>query len=115
MTTFPLPYVFEVDKTNAYVNRTITFESQKKQKQRVAISKLMTWEISCRGSNADRLVLEAFHDSLSGDATPFYFNDENGVQQTVRFAEGKIKFHLKRDIAGIVQGFEAKMAIELVI
>lgn len=118
---FPLPYTFDVDKTNEYVNRTVTFESQKKQKQRKAISRLTTWKITVKGNNTDRQTLEAFHDTVNGDAGSFYFYDENNTQVLCRFVDGKLPMTLKREFTssnathGTVVGFTSTLTIEKVI
>ena len=118
---FPLPYTFDVDKTSEYLNRTVVFESGKKQKQRKSINKLVTWKITVKGTDTQRKTLESFHDSVNGDAGIFYFYDEDGVQVLCRFADGKLPLTLKReftsanDTHGIVVGFTCSLTIEKVI
>ena len=118
---FPLPYLFDVDKTSEYINRTVIFESQKKQKQRKSINKTTTWKITLKGNNEQRLILEKFHDAVNGDAGKFYFVDENGKQVLCRFADGKLPIVLKReydaysDTNGTVVGFSCDITIEKVI
>lgn len=118
---FPLPYTFDVEKTNEYVNRTVVFESQKKQKQRKAISRLTSWKITVKGDNTQRQALEAFHDSVNGDAGSFNFTDENGTQVLCRFVDGKLPITLKREFTssnathGNVVGFTCSLTIEKVI
>ena len=70
---FPLKYTFRTDvkKTSEFINKTVVFESQKKQKQRKSISKLCTWEITCEGDVDDLHTLESFHETIGGDAGTF--------------------------------------------
>jgi phage-related protein len=118
---FPLPYLWEVDKSNEYVNRTIQFESGRKQKQRVSVNKLQTWKISIKGDRKQMDLLEAFHESVTGDAGQFLFNTPEGNLVVCRFADGKLpikeirEFTLKTPTHGIIVGFQCDVTIEKVI
>jgi hypothetical protein len=123
LSTFPLPYTFrqDVDEMNEYVNRTIVFESQKKQKQRVTINKLESWKILVEGTPAQRTTLKDFHDDMGGDATPFYFYTPDNTQVTARFVDGKLPIKDKREFnkdqptKGTIVGFSCELTIEKVI
>jgi hypothetical protein len=85
----------------------------------MAISPMKTWKISCKGSNTDRLTLETFFDNVGGNCSPFYFTDENGTQQTVRFADSKLQisniyreFTLENITHGNPVGFTAEITLE---
>jgi hypothetical protein len=121
MKVFPLPYVFDVDKDTTYSTTTVVFQSQKKQVQRGAIAALNTWRIQCKGDEIQLKTLEAFHDSVGGNADPFLFYNEDGVQIAARFAEPKLSKKLFREFTldnpthGNVVGFTANITIESVI
>ncbi|WP_371380747.1 hypothetical protein [Sporomusa aerivorans] len=119
--TFPLPYVWEVEETSTYATRTVTFESQKKQIQRVAVNPLQTWKITCKGSPEQRLILKNFHDSVGGNSNVFNFVDPDGVTQVCRFAENKLTITDIREFDptdvthGKIVGFTAELTIEVAL
>jgi phage-related protein len=121
METFPLPYLFLVDKDITFATRSVVFESQKKQIQQVGVNPMTKWKISCRGNNDDRLVLESFQYRMGGNTRTFYFTDENLVQRTVRFADQGISLKLTRDFTtanvthGTVVGFTADITVEVAL
>lgn len=118
LTTFPLPYVFEINTTKSYATKSVQFYSQKKQVQIQSPNALKTWSITCKGTSDELQTLTSFVDSHYGDAYPFYFTDEFGTQQKVRFAENKIQTKVYRDFDkgqathGFVVGFEATISLE---
>lgn len=121
--TFPLPYSFryDVEETNEYVNRTVVFESQKKQKQRVSINKLETWKITIEGSPEQKAILKSFHERMGGDAAPFLFYTPDGEQVSARFSDGKLpitnirELDLNNPTCGNIVGFTCELTIEKVI
>lgn len=123
MEIFPVPYSFrhDIEENNEYVNRTVTFESQKKQKQRVSISKLESWKITCEGTPEQRLLLKEFHERMGGDATPFLFYTPDNIQVIARFADGKLPIIPKRELdltkpsLGTIVGYTCELVIEKVI
>jgi phage-related protein len=123
LVTFPLGYTIrsDVDETQEYHNTTIVFYSQKKQKSRGSVNKTQTWKITCEGSNADRQTLIAFHDSVAGDFTPFYFFTPDNLQVTARFTDGKLSINPKRELDitkptfGNVVGYTCTMTLELAL
>lgn len=121
METFPLPYTFEIKKKSKYSNITVTFQSQLKQIQRTAVGTLRTWTVTCRGSNEDRITLEAFYDAMYGMHGKFLFYNENNEPVTARFATDEPEMTLIREFSateithGKVVGFTASVAIESVL
>lgn len=118
METFPLPYTFEITKDTKYATTTVKFQSQKKQVQRNAVQPSISWKINVKGSVDNHKTLESFHDRMGGNAVPFYFLDENLVQQKVRFAEQGMSVKLLREFTldnpthGKVVGFTADITLE---
>lgn len=120
---FPLPYSFrtDVDEVNEFLNRTVVFESQKKQKQRVAIAKMESWKIQLEGSPAQRTALKAFHERMGGDATPFTFYTPDNIAIVARFSDGKLPIKDIREFdpnsltKGKIVGFTCELTIEKVI
>lgn len=121
--TFPLPYSFRfnVEENNEYINRTVVFESQKKQKQRVAIHKLESWKVTIEGTPAERVILREFHERMGGDATPFLFYRPDGTVVQARIADGKLPVKNIRELdtssptCGKIIGFICELTIEKVI
>lgn len=118
LATFPLPYVFEINTTKTFATKSVQFYSQKKQVQIQSPNPLKTWSITCKGTEDDLQTLQNFFDLNYGDAYPFYFTDEFGNQQTVRFMENKLQTKVYRDFDkgqvthGFVVGFEATIQLE---
>ncbi len=117
--TFPLPYDFreDIEETSAYATRSVTFESQKRQVQRMAIDPLRTWKITCKGNASQRLILKSFHDSVGGNSSVFYFVDPDGVTRTCRFADPKltmtdIREYTSGSTGGTIVGFISEIVIE---
>lgn len=115
---FPLPYIFEIDKTTAFATKSVKFYSQKKQVQIQSLNPVKSWKIKVRGSTEDAETLEAFFNDCVGDAYPFLFTDENGDEQQVRFADSTLGIKKYRDFTygnethGFVVGFEADINLE---
>lgn len=113
--------MFEVNKDITYATRTVTFESQKKQVQQVAVNPMTQWKIQCRGTDEQRKTLESFHARCGGNTRVFYFYDENMDQRTVRFAEPKLSTKVIRDFSdanvtnGTVVGFTAEITLEVAL
>jgi phage-related protein len=112
--TFPFKPYGNIEKTGEFINRIIQFESLKKQVQRVSINKQMTWKFKLSGLNSERLDLEAFHDRQGGNAGTFYWVDEDGTTQTVRFSQSKLPIVIKRE-AGTPVAYECEILLEKVI
>lgn len=121
METFPLPYLFDVDKDTTFATRSIIFESQRKQVQQLAVNPMIQWKIQCKGSIDDLDTLEAFHHRMAGNTKVFYFTDDRLVQRKVRFAEPKLSRKLIREFSttnvthGIVVGFVADIVLEVAL
>lgn len=121
METFPLPYTFDVTKDVTYATTTVTFASQKKQVQQNAVNPMVKWKIQCKGDNDQRQTLELFHGRMAGNVHPFYFYDENNVQQTVRFSDQGLSIKLLREFSttqvthGNVVGFTAEVTVEVAL
>ena len=119
METFPLPYVFSIDKDVTYKTTSVSFQSGKKQVQRTAVSPETKWKIQCKGDNAQRILLESFHGRMGGNTKTFYFYDENNEQRIVRFAEQGISMKLIREFStttvthGTVVGFTCDVTVEI--
>jgi hypothetical protein len=85
----------------------------------MAISPVKQWKITCKGSNTDRLTLETFFDTVGGNSLPFYFTDENGSTQTLRFADKTLsistiyrEFDLTSLTHGTPVGFTAEISVK---
>lgn len=120
MLTFPLKYMFDVDKELEIASTTVIFASKKKQVQQNSIGAQTTWVFHCRGDNTQRKTLENFYLNINGNVQPFYFTDEDGVQQTVRLVDPKFKYKLLREFTynntgGTVVGFTADITVEKVL
>ena len=116
--TFPLPYVYEIDKTTSFATKTVVFNSQKKQVQIQSPNSISTWAVKCRGTKEDLGTLEKFYQSHYGNGRTFYFTDELGNQRTCHFSDNKMTLKVYRDFNpkskthGNVVGFEATVNIE---
>ena len=118
---FPLPYIFEIDKSKAYATKSVKFYSQKEQVQIQSLNPVRTWKINVRGTADEADVLESFFDDCVGDAYPFLFTDENGDEQQVRFADATLNIKKYRDFDkgsathGFVVGFDADINLKEVL
>lgn len=121
MAQFPLPYNSEVNKTTTYATQEVRFASQKVQVQQLAVKPLVEWEISCRGTMDEFNAISDFFDDMGGNTRTFTFEDESGVDQTVRFKDNKLNLKVLRDFSptsgtkGIPVGFTGTITLEKVI
>lgn len=118
---FPLPYIFEIDKSTAFATKSVKFYSQKKQVQIQSLNPIRSWKIKVRGNAEEADTLESFFNDHVGDAYPFLFVDESDVEQQVRFADSTLSIKKYRDFNsgsethGFVVGFEADINLEEVL
>lgn len=115
---FPLPYLFDVEKTIQYATKSVKFYSQKKQIQILSPNPIREWRINVKGTPEQYKTLESFFKSMHGDAGTFIFIDEFGQEQTVRFTDNKLSPKLRRNFNtgsptnGFVVGFEITISLE---
>jgi phage-related protein len=68
------------------LNRRIEYESGNEQVQRVSVNPKVVWELKFSGIYSEMVAIKNFFDSHAPGGVLFYWVDEDGTQQTVRFA-----------------------------
>ena len=78
-----------------WVNRHIEFESGKEQVQGVSTKANYLYELTFQGIVSEGELLEDFFNGQCGSRISFFWTDQRGVQQIVRFAEDSLDMQYK--------------------